>query len=141
MFTRLLDPFETLSDLQHTLNDLSGRDWSTSLTSSRGTYPPMNVFKRDNDYIALFEIPGVHKDQLDLQVLENKLRIKGTKNPLYGENVSVHRIERKTGSFDRTITLPVKIDPDKVRAEYQDGILAVFMPCQELEKPKSINIK
>jgi HSP20 family protein len=54
--------------------------------------------------------------------------------------VSLHRRERLAGSFDRTIALPVEIDADKVRAECRDGILALYLPRAEQDKPRSITI-
>jgi HSP20 family protein len=56
------------------------------------------------------------------------------------EKASVHRRERLAGQFDRAVTLPVEIDPDRVKAEYHDGILALFLPRAESDKPRSIQV-
>jgi HSP20 family protein len=53
---------------------------------------------------------------------------------------SVHRRERLTGRFDRAITIPVQIDADKVKAEYREGVLALFLPRAEKDKPRSVKI-
>jgi HSP20 family protein len=58
----------------------------------------------------------------------------------YQGEVSIHRRERLAGSFDRTITLPIRVDPDRIKAEYRDGILAVFIARAEADKPRSIEI-
>ena len=58
----------------------------------------------------------------------------------YGEGASVHRRERQTGAFDRTFATPFEIDAEKVKAEYNDGILALSLPRAEQDKPRSINI-
>jgi len=141
MLTRLFDPFQNLSSLQKSLEDLSGTNWFLSGTSSSGSYPPVNVFSQGSDFLVLSELPGVGKEDVNIEVHNNRLRIKGSKKHLYGDNVSVHRVERRTGEFDRTVTFPVKIDPDKVKAEFQDGILAIYMPRAESEKPKTIAIQ
>ncbi|MEX2352945.1 MAG: Hsp20/alpha crystallin family protein [Gammaproteobacteria bacterium] len=141
MFTRLFEPYHTLSDLQRSLEELSGTNWFASGTGSSGTYPPVNVFKQGDNFLVLSELPGVSKEEVDIEVNNNRLRIKGTKKPLYGENVSVHRVERRVGDFDRTVTFPVRIDPAGVKAEYQDGILAVHMPAADSEKPRNIEIQ
>jgi HSP20 family protein len=52
----------------------------------------------------------------------------------------VHRRERLAGNFDRAITVPVEIDADQVKAEYRDGILALYLPRAERDKPKTISI-
>ena len=56
------------------------------------------------------------------------------------DKASPHRRERIAGSFDRTITLPIRIDPDRIKAEYRDGILALLIPRAESDKPRSIKI-
>ena len=56
-------------------------------------------------------------------------------------SVSVHRRERVFGEFDRTLSLPVQLDSDRIKAEYQDGILALFLPRAEQDKPRTISIK
>ena len=48
--------------------------------------------------------------------------------------------ERTSGAFDRTFALPIQIDPDAIRAEYRDGVLAVFIPQAESQKPRAIKI-
>ena len=58
----------------------------------------------------------------------------------YPDGVSVHRHERVAGEFDRTISLPVQLEPDRIKAEYRDGILALFLPRSERDKPRTITI-
>jgi HSP20 family protein len=58
----------------------------------------------------------------------------------YQEDASVHRRERIRGVFDRTIAIPIQIDPDRIPAEYRDGVLVLFIPRAELEKPRTIKI-
>jgi HSP20 family protein len=69
------------------------------------------------------------------------IRISGKKTVSYREGVSVHRRERVSGEFDRTLTIPIQIDPDGIKAEYHDGVLALFLPRAESDKPRSIKIK
>jgi HSP20 family protein len=85
-------------------------------------------------------VPGVDKTALEIQVKENAIRIAGKKAISYPEGVSLHRRERLTGNFDRTLTVPMQIDADGIKAEYRDGVLALFIPRAEADKPRSINI-
>ena len=80
------------------------------------------------------------KSDLDVQVKGRILRLSGAKSVAFPEKASVHRRERASGSFDRAVTLPVEIDPDGVKAEYRDGVLALFLPRAESDKPKTIKI-
>jgi HSP20 family protein len=70
----------------------------------------------------------------------NTIRLSGTKAVQYGEGASLHRRERLAGGFDRAITLPVEIDAEKVKAEYRDGILALYLTRAERDKPRSITV-
>jgi HSP20 family protein len=115
-------------------------DWLEDSTTSRGPYPPINVFQQGEDFVAIIELPGVSKDDLEIQAKENTLRISGKKIIDYKESASVHRRERVSGEFDRTMTLPIQIDPDTVKAEYRDGMLALFIPRAERDKPRTIKV-
>jgi HSP20 family protein len=141
MFASFSDPFDTLLGLQRALEARLASDWLRDATTSMGSFPPINVFQQGNDLVAIIELPGVDKDALEIQAKENAIRISGKKQIAYPENASVHRRERLLGEFDRTLTVPVAIDPDRIKAEYRDGILALFIPQAERSKPRSIKIK
>ncbi|HXY99098.1 MAG TPA: Hsp20/alpha crystallin family protein [Stellaceae bacterium] len=134
------DPFETLLDLQRTLDTFRQSRWLESSPSAGGSYPPINVFRKGDDLLIIAEVPGVNKSNLDIQIQGNAVRIAGSKTIDYPNKASLHRRERLTGAFDRTVALPVEIDPDRVRAECRDGLLALFLARAERDKPKSIKI-
>jgi len=134
------DAFDALSSLQQTLDSARGSSWLTSGPSGGGSYPPMNVFRRGDDFVLIAEVPGIQKSDLTVQVKSNTLRLAGTKSLNYPEKAGVHRRERLAGRFDRAVTLPVEINADAVKAECHDGILALFLPCAERDKPKSIEV-
>ena len=90
--------------------------------------------------MLIAEVPGISKSDLDVQVKGRTIRLSGTKSVQRPEKASLHRRERAAGRFDRSVTLPVEIDPDGVRAECQDGILALSLPRAERDKPRSIKI-
>jgi HSP20 family protein len=134
------DPFRSLVEWQKSLDALRASDWLTGGLSARGAFPPMNAFRKGEDYVLLAELPGVDRDALDIQVKGNTIRISGRKTPNYPEKASVHRRERPFGDFDRTVTLPVEIEADKVQASYNDGVLALLLPRAEHEKPRRITL-
>ena len=105
-----------------------------------GAFPPINVFQTGHDFVAIVELPGVNKADLELQAKENTIRISGKKSIDYGDKVSAHRRERVAGTFDRLITVPVEIDPDRIKAEFCDGVLTLFIPRAESDKPRAIKI-
>jgi HSP20 family protein len=134
------DPFDALLNLQRALDATQTSDWLRDLTTSRGPFPPINVFQQGDDILAIIELPGVNKNDLQIQAKDNTIRISGRKEVDYPKEASLHRRERIAGEFDRTLSLPVQIDPDGIKAEYREGILALFLPRAESDKPRSINI-
>jgi HSP20 family protein len=141
MVMRFSDPFEALLKFQGQLEARLASDWLGNSTANMGAYPPINIFQQQDDFVAIVELPGVNKTDLTIEAKEGTLRISGKKTLDYQDNVSVHRRERLAGSFDRTITLPIRIDPDRIKAEYRDGILALFIPRAETDKPRPIDIE
>jgi len=115
-------------------------DWLQDLTTSRGPFPPINVFQQGDDILAIIELPGVSKNDLQIEAKENSIRIFGKKAVDYPEEASLHRRERVSGEFDRTLSFPVQIEADGIKAEFRDGILAVFLPRAESDKPRNIKI-
>lgn len=136
----LSHPFESLVQFQQELDALRSSDWLGSGPSSRGSYPPVNVFRKGDDLVLIAELPGVVRDQVQVQIKGSTLRISGAKTTEYGENVGMHRRERLAGTFDRAITLPVEVEADQVKAEIRNGILALYLPRAERDKPKTISI-
>lgn len=140
MITAFADPFESLFNLQRALEGRLTSDWLHDQTTSQGPFPPINVFQQGDELLAIIELPGVEKDSLQIQAKENTIRIAGKKVISYPDGVSVHRRERTSGEFDRTLSLPVQLNPDGIKAEYRDGILALYLPRSERDKPRSIKI-
>ncbi len=134
------DPFRALAQLQRALDTHRSSDWLRGYTAARGSYPLINVFQQGDDFVAIVELAGINKDDLHIEAKEDVIRISGKKAPNYPEGASTHRRERVFGTFDRSISVPVKIDSEKLKAEYRDGILAIFIPRAEDDKPRRINI-
>lgn len=134
------DPFNTLLGLQEALEAFRTSSWLQSGPSGGGSYPPLNVFRKGDEFVLIAEVPGIDKSDLDIQVKDRTIRLSGSKAVKYPEKASVHRRERMAGQFDRSVALPVAIDPDGVKAECHDGILAVALPRAAQDKPRSIRI-
>ena len=140
MITGFADPFEALFNLQRELEARTASNWLEDQTTGDGPFPPINVFQQGEDILAIIELPGIDKDSLQIQAKENSIRIAGRKAINYPDRTSVHRRERVFGDFDRTLTLPVQLDSDRIKAEYRDGVLALFLPRSERDKPRTIKI-
>jgi HSP20 family protein len=134
------DPFDALSSLQQNMDAFRASGWLNSGPSGGGAYPPVNVFRKGDDFIVIAEVPGIKKSDLEVQVKGSTIRLTGTKSVKYPDKAGLHRRERLAGTFARAVSLPVEIDPEGVKAECRDGILALYLPRAERDKPKSIQI-
>jgi HSP20 family protein len=132
--------FDALLDFQRALEARLQSDWLRGETAGTGAFPPINVFQQGDNLVAIIELAGVNKSDLEIQAKDNTIRISGKKDVEYPQKVSLHRRERLSGTFDRTLTVPIQIDADRIKAEYRDGVLALFIPRAESDKPRSISI-
>jgi HSP20 family molecular chaperone IbpA len=78
-----------------------------------GPFPSINVFQQGDDILAIIELPGIDKNNLQIQAKENTIRISGKKSVYYPSWVSVRRREGVWGEFRPTLSLPVQLDPGR----------------------------
>ncbi len=149
---RWWDPIRELEQIKREMDDLfrtfSEDVWDIPLFRfsflpgvSARTYPLVNLAEdKDNVYVEALA-PGIDPESLEVTVLNNTVRIAGEKPAIKDvKPEAFHRNERGAGKFIRTITLPVEVDADKVKAEYKNGILLLTLPKAESAKPKQIAI-
>jgi len=102
---------------------------------------PLDVVESDNDVVVKASVPGVKPEDLDITVVGDTLTIKGeTKTQSKDEKVNFLLRERRWGVFQRSITLPVEVQADKARAEFEHGVLTLTLPKVEEIKPKQIKV-
>ncbi|HZV83205.1 MAG TPA: Hsp20/alpha crystallin family protein [Geobacteraceae bacterium] len=141
------DVFKELDNLRREIDEAFrgagiGRPYGTSFLSPVSRRFPLVNFSEDEGHIYVEAlVPGVSPGDTDLSVLRNTLTISGERKPFVEEKGQiVHRSELGSGRFSRTLELPTDIDPDKVSAEYRDGILTITLSKAEHAKPKKIAI-
>ena len=109
--------------------------------SRPSVYPPMNVYNDGETFIVRAEVPGIVPDSLDLEVVGDTLTVRGERQaPELPEGAAYHRRERDFGSFRRSLTLPEKVDNQKVAATCRDGILEIRLPHAEEGKARKVTI-
>ena len=104
--------------------------------------PVVDLFEEKDDIVVKAELPGMDKDNVDVNLTDHTLTIKGEKKKeeeVKEENY--YRSERSYGSFLRTLELPREVHADKVKASFKNGILEVRMPKTEEAKAKEIKVK
>jgi HSP20 family protein len=136
-----LVPWNPFRDVDNTGRDLSNFfDFPSKLFGGMSS-PRVDVYQTEKDVIVKAEIPGVSKEDLNVYIDENSIRLSGQtkkENELKDENA--YRTERYYGSFSRVIPLPVEVKSDQARAEYRDGILSITAPKVEPSKVKGRRI-
>ena len=103
--------------------------------------PSIDVAETDNGIVVTAELPGVRPDEVEVTVEGDMLSIHGEKREEKEEKrKGVHRVERRYGSFARTIHLPSSVDPEQVKAHSKHGVLTIEIPKREDSKPKKIQV-
>ena len=105
------------------------------------SYPRINLRETEDSYIVESQLPGIDPKELEMTILKGTLTLSGERKAPEHEVGSWHRRERNTGKFMRAIDIPAEIDLEKVKADYQDGLLTVTLPKAESVRPKRIEIK
>lgn len=104
-------------------------------------FPLLNVYQGEDSYVVTAELPGLNIEDLDIKVEGDTLTLKGVRRPAETtDGVSYHRKERATGNFQRSITLPARVDSEQVKATYKDGVLRIALPKQKADVPKQISV-
>ena len=105
-------------------------------------YPAVNIWVNKDGQIISAEMPGVHPEDLDIDVTGDALSISGVRKPdEVAKEARYHRRERNYGSFSRTVQLPFMVDTNKVEASFKNGVLLITLPRAEADKPKKIAVK
>lgn len=137
--------FGRLSDLRNEIDrlfeePLAGLAHSSQLLS--GWTPALDMHEDKDNIVVKVELPGMKKQDIDISLHNGSLSISGERRKeKQFENAEVYRAERFEGRFQRTVTLPSPVAADKVKANYQDGLLTITLPKTEEAKRKQIDVQ
>lgn len=143
MYRRYRTPsiWREMDRLQQEMNNFFG-DLPRRRLRKAPSFPAMNIWAAEHSAMVTAEIPGVSKDDLEINVTGDTLTISGVrKQDELPDEVHYHRQERTYGEFNRSMQLPYTVDINKVKATFKNGILSVDLPRVEAEKPKKITVK
>src|SRR5688572_29668036 len=128
-------PFRDVTFLQNQMNRLfESALQDLSLESNDATtnwVPAADIYESENDLIVTADLPGVDPKMIEVRVENNVLTLRGERQFGKLEKEKFHRIERSYGAFARSFTLSASVDPDKIRADYKDGVLRISLPKAE----------
>lgn len=138
------DPFRNMTTLQEQVNRLfenrfqTGREDNSALTAWA---PAVDIYETENELVLKADIPDVNEKDIDIQVENNTLTIRGERKfEEKAKEDNYLRVERTYGSFSRSFSLPNTVDTEAVKAEYKDGVLTVELPKRPESKPKQVKV-
>ena len=138
------DPFRELRRLQDEMGRLAGAlapAGGPAAAAAAGGFPAVNVHAGRDGLAVVAELPGVEAADLEVHAHRDTLTIRGGRRPPSEDGQAYHRRERRSGAFTRTLQLPDRVDPGRVEARLEDGVLRLSLPRPEEDKPRRIEIK
>lgn len=135
-------PWREMQRLRREMNEILERTLPWRTSGIAPAYPAMNVWLADEGAFVTAELPGIDPNAIEISATDDTLTVRGNRPAEeLPEGAVYHRRERGTGSFSRSITLPFSVDPNKVDAAYEHGVLAIRLPRAEHDKPRKITVK
>lgn len=141
------NPMRELAAMQSAMDRLfndSLRSWTGMDEGLAGTMSlPIDVHETDNAYIVTTELPGVSPENINVRLQDNVLMIDGElpEQKIQKEGQRTLMQERRYGKFSRYVRLPQQVDPNKVEAQYENGILTLTVTKSEAAQPRQIPVK
>lgn len=130
------DVFKDMLDLRKAVKQVLGEVADYSVTAE---YPLVNLYEKDDHLEVELFVPGVKREDISIQLIEDGLSVEGERK-VECENKKFIRTERSFGSFKKMVRLPYSVDPEKVEATLNDGVLLIKLEKSEAAKPKKIAI-
>ncbi len=139
------EPMRQIENIRRELDRYFTGDFSTWKSGLAHTFSNLNadIHETDREIIATFDIPGLEKkEDVHIEILNNVLTISGTVNKVHDvKEEHMHKQERFTGRFQRTMTLPANVTSEGVVATYKNGVLHIRMPKSHQDMKKRIPIE
>jgi HSP20 family protein len=140
------DPWHDVLSLQNRMNalfqDLSRSQGENDVSTTTASFvPPADIYEDEHQIVLKLEIPGIRQEDLDIQVENNTLSVRGERSFEKEEKEeNFRRVERRYGGFYRAFTLPNTVDAEKIQAEYENGVLKLKLEKRAEAKPKQIKV-
>lgn len=141
------DPFRNLARVRDQVLRLfdaaaSRSDWEAGGDPASSWSPLVDLYETPTDVVLVAEVPGLARQDIEIQVTETQLTLRGGRPAEREESGAVHhRVERAHGAFSRTFQLPTAIDRDRVLADYRHGLLTITLPKAKQPRPRSVQVR
>ena len=139
------EPVRELQSIQHEMNRLFDSFFDTPASAGRGGtrrwIPAMDLVETDEHFVLHADLPGMGEDDVNIEVRDNVLTLSGERRfEQEAKRDGFYRVERGSGSFSRSLTLPDGVDLDAIAASFDKGVLEVRIPKPEERRPRRVQI-
>lgn len=136
------DPIKDLMSIQERVNKIFDSTFSGEENTDKGEWTPaVDIYETETEIVIIAELPGMSEDNVDIQITDGILSIKGNKKlPLDKESDNFHRLERPYGKFSRSFALPNIVDLNSIKANLKDGLLRITLNKDSHAKPTVIKV-
>lgn len=136
-------PLRDMLTVQDEVNRMIESFFPTTPTELAGGWTPTcDVRENEADFVVRAELPGVAREDIKVNLVNNMLTIRGEKKQETDEKKgNWHRVERTFGTFERALTFPANVQPDQIKARYVNGVLEITVPKAESAKTREIKIE
>ncbi|MBV9165878.1 MAG: Hsp20/alpha crystallin family protein [Solirubrobacterales bacterium] len=140
------EPARELNSLQSEMNRLFNTFFDTPLPNGgavgqRRWLPAMDLVETDEDFLLRADLPGLSEEDVNIELEDNVLTISGERKSEHEQRKEgFYRVERASGSFSRSLTLPEGVNPEAIKASFDRGVLEVRIPKPEERKPRKVAI-
>jgi HSP20 family protein len=135
------EPFADLARVRNLIDRAFEETAAAKTQSTRAWRPPVDLFEDENAFTLQLELPGVDKDQIEVEVTHEELVIRGERPFVKPESGNIVHSERVYGQFQRAFRLGVPVQNNAVEASYKDGVLSIRLPKTESVKPRRIEVQ
>jgi HSP20 family protein len=147
-WTRLFDPLPgdpraDFGRLRREMEDAFGRLAGVPRLARGIPFPPVNLYETSDGFVLSAELPGLQPKDVDVSIEGNRVTLRGERRIEVPDDppTSVHRRERPSGIFRRTVELPAQVDSEKAQAVYKNGVLWLRIPKAAEAQPRRITVQ
>jgi HSP20 family protein len=139
------EPVRELNTLQSEMNRLFNNLFETPVPNGsnavRRWIPAMDLVETDDDFVLRADLPGLSEDEVNIELEDNVLTVSGERKSEHEDRKEgYYRVERASGSFSRSLTLPEGVGADAIKANFDKGVLEIHIPKPEERKPRKVQI-
>jgi HSP20 family protein len=141
------EPVRELNTIQNEMNRLFNTFFENpaqgggQAAATRRWIPAMDLVETEDDFVLRADLPGVNESDVNIELEDNVLTVSGQRKAEHEERKEgYYRVERASGAFSRSLTLPEGVDPERVTANFDKGVLEIRIPKPEQRKPRKVTI-